>query len=828
MYRFIVLFLISALPLSGQNIPPQASLGVFLDQAPPESGAIYSIKSVLPQSTAAAIGIQVGDLLLSLNGQAITQPSTLFNQLKAMKVKDPIRLGISRKGKKMELKGMMKPRIPIAHSEKAEILLKEVPFRKGYIRAIVNKPRGKGPYKTIYFLQGYPCQSINWQSPQNVFVQLINRWVDQGYAVVRVEKPGAGEYVDCQPCAEMTFTDELEGFANGYEQLQQWSFVDQQNIVLYGHSLGGNVAPYLASRYLPKGVITYGTVIRPWEEFLIAMMRYQQPVIGSDYVQNEAELKIARGIVHELFYEGKSVAELQLSNKELHIMQNYLSITPDGQMFNRKLEFWQELNQHNFTEYWSKVKAPTLALYGSADIEAVSYRDAENIAKVVNAYHSGNGTFELIEGADHGLIEVGTQAEGWQLNQSGQYAQAYAKGIHPQFLKVVDQWLGNLANQTVSSPVDPQILEYENASYQLPAYVTNYGTMDVESADLDADGDLDLVLALEGHANLILWNDGQGNFAKHQKLAPVHAPMNAKLTGEDSEDIALADFDQDGDLDILFATEDTGYHELFWNQGNGQFEAATFEFTKTLNANALAVIDLNKDAYPDIIFGNQGSNEVWINLKNGQFELQTARWLSPNTDLTQDLKLVDIDQDGDLDLIEGAEQGGSNLYLQMDGKLVEQEGAFGDLSTYETRKVIIADLNNDGLEDVFFCNVGWNPANNPANKIFINEGKAQFNDVSDQLNSNAATTLDAVIIDFDKNGIAEILTANGWGTPNLQLFSQSGNQFSTEQLQLPKVAGSAAIALLARDFNGDGQMDIYIGHHNEPDALLLSKNKGVK
>jgi pimeloyl-ACP methyl ester carboxylesterase len=375
----------------------------------------------------------------------------------------------------------------------------------------------------------------------------VHHWVDQGYAVVRVEKPGAGEYINCADCMEMTFTDELEGFSNGYEKIQSLDYVDKDNIILYGHSLGGNVAPYLAAKYFPKGVITYGTVIRPWEEFLIAMMRYQQPVIGEDYVQNEEGLAFARKAVYQLFHEKKTLADLQFTNQEKHLLQDYLGVTEDGLVFNRTLAFWQALNDHNFTAYWSKVESKVLSLYGSADIEAVSPRDAQTIAEVVNHYHPNHATFKLIEGADHAIIQVGDQKTGWDLKQTGQYQQYLYGGVDKGFLQVVDEWLAKLGGEPTLHPKTKVEQSFSNASTHLPAYMTHFGTMDVESADLDQDGDEDIVLAMEGQSNLILWNNGKGDFSNAQKLPSKHPLDHPKLTGEDSEDIAIADFDQDGD-----------------------------------------------------------------------------------------------------------------------------------------------------------------------------------------------------------------------------------------------------------------------------------------
>ena len=182
-------------------------------------------------------------------------------------------------------------------------------------------------------------------------------------------------------------------------------------------------------------------------------------------------------------------------------------------------------------------------------------------------------------------------------------------------------------------------------------------SMDVRAVDIDGDEDLDIILANEFQGNTILTNDGNGNFTNTTSgnlPQPIH----------DSEDIAIADFNDDGKVDLVFCSEDDFVHEYYWGDGNGNFSTATFQLPNSTSY-AVTTSDFNDDSLPDLLFGNSGQNVILINNGDGSFENETNSRLPQNTNTTQDLQLADIDGDGDLDIFVGNEDG--NKLLVNDG-----------------------------------------------------------------------------------------------------------------------------------------------------------------
>ena len=210
---------------------------------------------------------------------------------------------------------------------------------------------------------------------------------------------------------------------------------------------------------------------------------------------------------------------------------------------------------------------------------------------------------------------------------------------------------------------------YLDRSDILPVPAAQSQAMDVKAADIDSDGDLDIVLANEFQSNTLLINEGPLGFKK-QTIALWN------LKAADSEDVIITDLDGDGIVDIAFCSEDdiklgrTQVHEIYKGQGNLQFTQFNYQLPDS-EANALISEDVTGDQMPDMFLGNRGKNGFYVNDGNGGF-LDASAKLSNTTKTTQDLHLFDADGDGDLDLMEGNENGSELLIFNDLGEFVAQ------------------------------------------------------------------------------------------------------------------------------------------------------------
>ena len=364
-----------------------------------------------------------------------------------------------------------------------------------------------------------------------------------------------------------------------------------------------------------------------------------------------------------------------------------------------------------------------------------------------------------------------------------------------------------------------EVMLEEVSDSAIPFQELKNNTMDIETADLDKDGDQDMVLAMEFKPNIILINDGTGNFANEPS---ARLPQVA----HDSEDIALGDFDKDGDIDIVFVSEDDKVHEYYLNDGKGFFTDNSLKFPFSSVANAIDVADYDKDGDLDLIIGNDGQDFYLANDGKGNFSDETKTRMPGDQTVTQDVQSADLDKDGDLDLILGNENG-NRLYLN-NGK-----GMFSDateqrfpLANEETRKIRLADIDADGDLDAFVCNVDFGKQKDKANRILINDGKAFFREETTQRLKavNDMHTGDVGFADLDGDKDLDLIIANLFGGYSQLCINDGKGNFTeaTDKVFSQKLMGDA-ISIEIADWNRDNWPDVYFGFFRTRDRLFFSK-----
>jgi hypothetical protein len=365
------------------------------------------------------------------------------------------------------------------------------------------------------------------------------------------------------------------------------------------------------------------------------------------------------------------------------------------------------------------------------------------------------------------------------------------------------------------APLRSQPWLVDSTATALPAVLAYNNGMDVEAADIDGDGDLDIIVAKEFQPNTLLLNDGHGHFTE--------ATGRFSNDSHDSEDIAVADFDGDGDLDVIFVSEDDFTHEYYLNDGHGVFTEVSDRLPRSI-ANAVVAKDVTGDGFPDLFIGNDGQDFLLINDGHGSFRDETAARMPVDNNVTQDLELADIDGDGDLDVVQGNEDGNRLLVNDGSGHFADETAARLPITAdMETRKVTFADVDRDGDLDLFFANVRFRPEKDPQNRLYINDGSGHFSDeTATRLPVDTEWSVDGKFVDIDGDGDLDLFEVNFPVRP-VKAFLNDGHGVFTEASAtiLGKPVSVQGLGLEFADLNGDSLIDLYICNRGQHDRLLL-------
>ena len=330
----------------------------------------------------------------------------------------------------------------------------------------------------------------------------------------------------------------------------------------------------------------------------------------------------------------------------------------------------------------------------------------------------------------------------------------------------------------------------------------------VQLTDVDGDGLQDaLLLQASNRISVVQGQTSTGQLALDSTVNGVSRSFPSIIRA------AAADFDLDGDLDLITAQFGGGL-KLLVHDGNGGFldpQALPMPPNRVLD---LVVADLTGDGFPDVLTAAfNGRLFLHVNVPGGGFNAPVQ--IGPPNNYSY-AAAVDLDQDGDLDIVAGPGTTGTNIVAHDQVAPGQFATNPRTLATFQgfVREVNLADLDRDGLDDLI------------ATVLTVGTDADHFlcralgdGTVDSSLLQSTSSTAPLQPADIDGDGAADLL----WLDPSSEQLrarvNLGGFQFSPSFSLLG--IGPLGSTLLPSQLNTDGIADLVLTGALDPDRQLV-------
>ncbi len=254
-----------------------------------------------------------------------------------------------------------------------------------------------------------------------------------------------------------------------------------------------------------------------------------------------------------------------------------------------------------------------------------------------------------------------------------------------------------------------------------------FNTEGIAAVDWNQDGWLDIIVDNDGGGNDVYENDMMGGFTYISPGTDVGQTGFPASHSGDGDYMTAADVDNDGYVD-LYGRKTAVSNYWYFNSTTKQFETQANPniVSSESDKGGTMFCDFDNDGDLDLLWTSQGTNQIW---RNDGANVWTATGIPAAPIATQTnidgCDCGDYDNDGDIDIILGAS--GGNSYL------LENTTTGGTLSfttnnlatSANTESVTFTDFDNDGDMDLYFvvdgaANQLWENSTDDNNFLYVN------------------------------------------------------------------------------------------------------------
>jgi hypothetical protein len=291
-----------------------------------------------------------------------------------------------------------------------------------------------------------------------------------------------------------------------------------------------------------------------------------------------------------------------------------------------------------------------------------------------------------------------------------------------------------------------------------------YGGAGVAAGDVDGDGWCDLYLCSLESSNALFRNLGNGRFQNITADAGLAVPMR-QSTGA-----VLADVDGDGDLDLLVNSLGHGTR-LFLNDAQGHFtEKGDAGLDRRFGSTSMALADVDGDGDLDLYVCNYSTTKI-EDRPNARFDAKvingrhvltaidgvpmTAPELTNRYYVDSEKVVREMGEPDAFYLNEG--RGTFRKVSWTDGAFLDDEGKPLATPPYDFGlSVMFRDINGDGRPDIYVCNDLF-----PPDRIWINQGRGKFRACSNlAIRNTSRFSMGVDFADINRDGIDDFFVVD--------------------------------------------------------------------
>lgn len=321
------------------------------------------------------------------------------------------------------------------------------------------------------------------------------------------------------------------------------------------------------------------------------------------------------------------------------------------------------------------------------------------------------------------------------------------------------------------------------------------GTTYLLADDLNNDGYIDFVNCSFQRFSVYLNSGDNLNFS-----------VTENLVWSSCYGATLGDIDSDGDVDaVLSFSSDVLLIKL--NDGNGNFIDSSIT-TSQNRFGQLSIIDFDKDGQNDIIGLNTSNGQLYLYTQNGSTFTETQ--LGSDVTSISSFDIADLDSDNDWDI--GLTSSANEITCLRDtgsGPLATE--TLLALSTSPS-KVWLKDI--DGQND---CEIAYRTYTYW--ELYWHDGT---NYQADPLNRMYDRPSELMVMDYDQNGLLDVIFADTYGNDMVVLYQNSLQSLTPTTLNPLSAAGATDIDV--NDINGDGFKDVIMNSDINDHLFLYAQD----